>query len=496
MLTDDHAQWLEARGLDVEVATRIGIESQGKAIAFPYKRGGQLISCKLRHLDKSMSFDRSGAPLVLFNLECIENLSSNPDEPLIFVEGEFDAVAVLQSGFQFVVSVPTGASGKRTEEPTPADKDTGYSYLWQDGQRLPELKRFHKIVLAVDGDVKGQILRDELALRLGRSRCFWVKYPAGCKDPNDLLKARGVHGVRELVEQATPLAPAATVSLMDLPPRPNRVAFSTGWKPLDRTLMLFKSGLLVVTGIPNHGKSQWGRSLAFHLAESHGWKTCFYASEDEAQDTQSEALRFIGRPGNLLTPGIDRTSDPTIHAKRRDWVRHHFRIFIDDFEDGEQRTLDRIIEEMEIHCYHYGTNVFEIDPWTEIEHRRPKHQTETEYIKEALYRLKLAAKRLEMLLLIVAHPTKVDQEPTLYDINGSAQWFNQMDWGVVIHRENTAKNRITVRSAKIRKQPTCGVPGFIHMSFNCAYADFFAATSVEAGNVEVKGNQEDLEQAS
>jgi twinkle protein len=295
-----------------------------------------------------MLFDRNGAPLVLFNLECIENLSSNPDECLIITEGEFDAVAVLQAGYRFVVSVPTGASGKRTEEAISADKDTGFSYLWQDGQRLPELKQFRKIILAVDGDEKGHILRDELALRLGRSRCFWVRYPSGCKDATDVLMARGVRGVRDLVEQAMPLAPAATVSLMDLPPKPNRVAFSTGWEALDRNLKLFKSGFFVVTGVPNHGKGQWVRALAFHLAESHGWKTCFYAFEDEAQDTQSEALRFIGRPGNLLTPGIDKTSDPTIHARRRDWVRYYFRIFIDDFEDSERRTLDRIIEEMEI----------------------------------------------------------------------------------------------------------------------------------------------------
>jgi hypothetical protein len=55
-----------------------------------------------------------------------------------------------------------------------------------------------------------------------------------------------------------------------------------------------------------------------------------------------------------------------------------------------------------------------------------------------------------------------------------------MDWGVVIHRENTAKNLITVRSAKIRRQPTCGVVGSVHMSFNRAYADFYAETTIAA----------------
>jgi twinkle protein len=376
MLTNEHIAWLEARGLDVEVAAKIGIKSQGRAIAFPYKRGGQLISYKLRQLDKSMSFDRKGAPLVLFNLECIEGLVSDADEGLIFTEGEPDVVAVLQAGFRFVVSVPTGASGKRTEAAISVDKDTGFSYLWQDGQLLPELKRLRQLVLAVDGDEKGQILRDELALRLGRARCYWVEYPNGCKDANDVLRAHGVEGVRNLIEQAKPMAPAATVPLMDLPPKPKRIAFSTGWDPLDKHLKLFKSGFFVVTGIPSHGKSQWVRALAFHLAESHGWKTCFYAFEDDVYDIRIEAIRFAGRPGNLLTPGINRTPDTQLHAVRYDWVRRHFRVFLDNFEDSEQRTLERIIEEMEICRHRYGLvprpSMLDLCPRINDEHDRPR----------------------------------------------------------------------------------------------------------------------------
>jgi hypothetical protein len=71
-------------------------------------------------------------------------------------------------------------------------------------------------------------------------------------------------------------------------------------------------------------------------------------------------------------------------------------------------------------------------------------------------------------------------EATLYDISGSAQWFNQADWGVVIHREDPTKNRITVRSAKIHKQPACGRLGLVHMSFNHERADFFAISALEA----------------
>jgi twinkle protein len=91
-----------------------------------------------------------------------------------------------------------------------------------------------------------------------------------------------------------------------------------------------------------------------------------------------------------------------------------------------------------------------------------------------------------MLLLIVAHPTKLIDgvEPSLYDIAGSAQWYNQADWGVVIHRKKPNRNLITVRSAKIRRQPTCGITGRVSMSFNRADADFYVVTQAEDDEAE------------
>ena len=52
-----------------------------------------------------------------------------------------------------------------------------------------------EIILATDGDGPGQILRDELALRLGRSRCKYLSYPSGTKDINDVLDQNGHDGV-------------------------------------------------------------------------------------------------------------------------------------------------------------------------------------------------------------------------------------------------------------------------------------------------------------
>ena len=56
---------------------------------------------------------------------------------------------------------------------------------------MPLIDECKEIILCTDGDVSGQVLRDDLAMRLGKARCKWVSYPDGCKDLNDVLKKFG-----------------------------------------------------------------------------------------------------------------------------------------------------------------------------------------------------------------------------------------------------------------------------------------------------------------
>ena len=58
-------------------------------------------------------------------------------------------------------------------------------------------------------------------------------------------------------------------------------------------------------------------------------------------------------------------------------------------------------------------------------------ELETEYIGRAIREFRRFARRYEVLVMAVAHPTKMGGEgkgvskPTLYDISGSANWFNK-----------------------------------------------------------------------
>jgi twinkle protein len=87
---------------------------------------------------------------------------------LIITEGEVDTLSVMEAGYTNVISVPDGASDKKLEWVEELDKD---------------LAGFKRIVLLTDGDSVGIAMRNELARRLGRHRCWRVDWPEDAKIP-------------------------------------------------------------------------------------------------------------------------------------------------------------------------------------------------------------------------------------------------------------------------------------------------------------------------
>jgi twinkle protein len=100
-----------------------------------------------------------------------------------------------------------------------------------------------------------------------------------------------------------------------------------------------------------------------------------------------------------------------------------------------------------------------IDPWNEIEHKRRRDETETEYISRALRMIKRFAKQYDVAFWLVAHPSKPQQGakniPGLYDISGSANWANKADYGLTYHRPQFDVNEAKIIVNKVRM----GLPG-------------------------------------
>ncbi|XP_027187265.1 primase homolog protein isoform X2 [Cicer arietinum] len=152
-------------------------------IAFTYKQNGLLVGCKYRTIEKRFWQ----------------------------VEGEIDKLSLEEAGYQNCVSVPVGAPGKvSSKDLPPIEKDTAYRYLWNCKAYLDKVVR---IILATDNDPPGQALAEELARRLGRQRCWQVRWPKKdentfFKDANEVLKYMGADALKRIVENAEPYTSA------------------------------------------------------------------------------------------------------------------------------------------------------------------------------------------------------------------------------------------------------------------------------------------------
>lgn len=478
-LNHQHAEWLEtARKVPSEIAAQIGIVSRGSDIAFEYRQNGV---CSFRKIRKAIKNDDgssgktyfiepAGTALSLFNEDCLSEPSS-PEMPLIFCEGELDAASWMAAGATRVVSVPNGAPAKPGEGEIIPSEDRQFAYLW-DGPKLKAgLQRFGKIILATDADKAGLVLRDELAIRLGRSRCWVVDYPDGCKDANEVLVKHGAEFLMHMIEHARPMVPNRLVPLLDIPERGVRCAYSTGWSGLDQHCQIVPPELIVVTGIPGAGKSQWTLAMCMNLARIHGLRGAILQFEDNPDRNRRDILKYARSWAQDERAGVG--SD--YHA----WARRMFyAISPKEDEDGEVnfdlKWLQTAIDEA---ATRHACKWVLIDPWNEIEHVWRVNETETTYTNQALRELKRLARRYQIAVIVVAHPGKTADGKTvddlsLYQVSGSAAWRNKADHGIIIHRDSDDKTITYVKVDKSKDWLTMGQPGTVKMQFAPERASF------------------------
>jgi twinkle protein len=477
-LSLEHARWLEAvRKIPCEIAAEMGVVSKGENIAFEFRQNGVPSFIKVRRevvesgeTTKTFWIEPKGSTLCLWNEDCLKEPS---DAPLIITEGEFDALSFLTAGATHVVSVPNGSPlEKPGEGDIKPEEDNAFRYLWAGSKLHPGLQAFRKIILATDDDHKGRVLRDELAVRLGRSRCWYVAYPADCKDANEVLVAHGADTLQDMIADAKPIVPNRLVPFSEIPSRADAQRYSAGWADFDQHFMVIPPQLIIVTGKPNHGKSQWTLSLVANLARLWGLKGTILQFEDNPERNRRDLLRYAKAWKDQERNGI--------HEEPAAWVDRMFRTIspnedIDDDSDFDLAWLKTAIEEA---ATRHGCKWVVIDPWNEVEHLWGRQDTEATYLNRALRQLKRFTRRYQIALIIVAHPTKEGgksktvEDADLYDINGGAVWNNKADLGVIVWADSVATPDRYVKVAKSKDFTRMGRPGIVRMRFEPEHAAF------------------------
>ncbi|KAL4858725.1 Twinkle [Chlorella vulgaris] len=209
--------FFESRGItaDTLARNRVAQETLGDgtvAVAFPYHRrvvdaglglDSQLVNIKYRSLGVKKFWQVKGAEKVLFGLDDVVGC-----QEIVIVEGEIDKLAFEEAGITNVVSVPDGAPARVKEgEVPPADQDTKFSYLWNCRAWLDQAT---KVVIATDNDAPGDALAEELARRLGKERCWRLRWPLIEEDHQYVADTCGVEYVRHSPKQQQQQPPTDT----------------------------------------------------------------------------------------------------------------------------------------------------------------------------------------------------------------------------------------------------------------------------------------------
>jgi twinkle protein len=367
-------------------------------------------------------YTRQPQPGTLFNLAAVDT----PDE-VVWAGSPECARAIVEAGYpQTVALVP--AAGRDLFAPLRSNSEA--------------IGLFRKIILA--GGISEHV--EELARRLGRHRCWRVRWPDGCTDARGAMQKFGVQAVRDAIQaaEAYPIEgvhkPSAQ-AMLDFRHSPAPAVLSTGCYSTDQVLKFPGEGkLIVITGIPNHGKSTWVTHVMAHTAINHARKWAVFSPEmGQWQSLAAQVMAY--RAKKPFRPFRDHPAmtDQEI-AEGGAWCGSRFAFLCCESED-DAPTLEWLLERARACILRDGTTDLLIDPWNELDHDEGE-KGETRYVGRCLQRLRIFANRYGCNVWIVAHPTKLRPAkpgesipaPTIYDVNGSSNWANKADVMLAVHR--------------------------------------------------------------
>lgn len=395
-------------------------------LLFPYFKGGEVVNVKYRGLTTKSFRQATDAEKVWYRQDSIAK------DCVVVTEGEFDCLSCVVAGFTSAVSVPDGA-------PSPKSKQYASKFTYLDQEPDP-FDGVEIIILATDRDEPGIVLRDELARRLGRDRCYTVTWPDDCKDANDVLVRHGITALRGCLAAAAPWPVQDAVSVADLSEEIQRLAItglprglSTGWPSLDVVFTIAPGQVTVITGIPSHGKSQFIDALAVNLMQLHGWRFVICSPENFPTALHGVTLmeKWANRTVRHHAPLYEAQAFQGAEMAQALTEMHEAMSFI---APTDSMTILELLTRSTTFVRQRGIQGLIIDPWNEFDHTRDRRMTEAEYINETLAAVRRWARQWSVHVFIVAHPTKMQKRedetypvPTPYDINGGAAWRNKSE---------------------------------------------------------------------
>jgi twinkle protein len=464
-------EWFSKRGISQKTIDDLGIYEYNGSICFPYIQDGETLNVKYRTYDKRFT-QKPNAQRTLYNIDNVKKYwKLTGKKNLIICEGEMDVVAFYEAGVINAVTLPDGAPKKAKFDLNDLRFNALKNCKW--------LNDVDKVYLATDQDEAGKALHLELIHRFGKDRCLQVKFPnqsddIPTKDANECLVNLGRNTLIQTLKDATPypIDGIYTVrnykkEIFDIYDGNIQRPLSTGFPILDTIYKIQPATFHLVTGVPNHGKSNFIDQIAVNLFRNNGWKFCVFSPEHSTpQHIRRIVEKIIKKP---FDTGLS-------ERMSKDELYKGLKILNENFFFMENKdnipSIDWILSKAKQSVLKFGVKGIIIDPYNEINSTREGNKREDEHIRDIISSCKKFCRTHEIVLWMVAHPSKMPrkddgsiQVPTMYDVSGSAHWNNMADVGLVVHRD-FENNSTRVITRKIREQGLYGNIGECFFKFN------------------------------
>ena len=459
------------------------ISGKGKSVdcfAFKYLNNNVLRMVKLRAPNKSFAIKKAkGKEMIFYGLDDISN-----SDWCILVEGEMDKLSYYEAGIKNCISVPAGAKISQNEKEYFELTGNLINENVQDLKYLTEcidsFKDKKKIYLATDADPAGYKLQEELVRRLGKHRCYKIKFhkysytdsegkEKKCKDANELLMNLGSEALVRTIEDAEEypiehiIKMSDTLSALKHQYQHGVVrAKSSGYKCLNNNFNLLLGTPLVLNGMPNMGKTSFTFQIMLNTIVLYGWKWLIFSPENYPHERLVSTLvnMLVGKPIDKKYPGVMSLTEMESAVS----YLNEYVYILDDKDEGWDHS--EIRDTVASFVERKGINCCLIDPFNSATKGLKSNLDRESFLNIELSAYTRLAISCNVLVWINAHPKTLDKQyqnnaPHVMDLAGGVMFFNKMYLAACIHIQNREDPENTISELhvdKVKFQNIQGIP--------------------------------------
>lgn len=469
--------WMKQNADDPKSEDPKGVEMV-PAIAYCNYLDGKIINVKFRSVQQhpvtgewSKIFCQVSPtkPCAPYGIDSINLLrpDAQPIRQLIITEGEKDRLTLMTCGFPYVLSIANGASTNIEESHEAFDE-----WIQQAGE----------IIICGDTDRPGRRLV-KLLIEQYQTRAKVTTLPQGKKDISEVYDAFGSREVQRIIAEAQGISDADIYDLsehkediLDIMMGNYDRGYEVGMGGLTDGIFhpTSEGGLIILTGRPNSGKTDFLNCLMAHLMYHNQKCVAFFSFEKPIKGKHVREIARIAL-GVRNTEDMDGAESPEEARQENRKVLDFLSEHMVDF-DTKTRLPDSnyIIGMMEAMMNRKKQKIdyLVIDPYVFINMTEGGNRaTETEKVRLMLTKLQAWSRTRHIWTVVVAHPRiqyKDGHEAfpplDIYSVAGSAQWANLADFLLTVNRiskPEEGKMFTIVEMLKVRDQEFCH-PGKVY----------------------------------